>query len=168
MALSARLTSSSRLSLSIGKKSNADAGTDTHLSGSQLEGRLECRNNSVRKNFYGGQRIETRINHCKFVATEAGHGVRPSAALEQDVADNSKQFIAGFVSKGIVDLFEAIEVNIQQAEGRAIATTVVVVLFISPDFDQNKIHDFFDKIRIISPMRVALIAFVPLELHSKM
>jgi len=51
--------------------------------------------------------------HNEFVASLAAHGVRAAHTFQQPFGDGLKQFVAGRMSQGIVDMFEAVQIQEQ-------------------------------------------------------
>ena len=103
-------------------QAHADAGRDVQLvmvDGMRLGDRTQ---HSSRGDGRILQLFHLRKQHDEFIAALPAHRVRGAHAIEQAFCDGLKELVASRVSEGIVDVFEAVQ--IQKEHGDLFAVTL--------------------------------------------
>ena len=104
-----------------GKQGDADAAGDGEAEGVEVEG-LRHRLLHALRGLLGTARIGLMNQQRELVAAQPRHRVHLAHAGLQPLGDILQHPVAVAVAQGVVDLLEAVEIDIQQSEGGTLAT----------------------------------------------
>ncbi len=98
---------------------NTDAGRDGDSAAVERGGLGEGRDDAVGDGLEGGGAGDVPAEDGEFVAGETGDGVVRADGVLEPGRDCAQELVAGVVAEGVVDGFEAVEVDEQDADAGA-------------------------------------------------
>ena len=106
----------------LGEKGDADARRDVGQVVAQAEGVVDGGNDGLGDALHGVAVGEPRQQHGELVTALAGHGVGFAHAADDAPRSLHQQLVASLVSEGVIDLLEAVQVDVQH--GHAVVVPV--------------------------------------------
>ena len=100
----------------VGKDGDAEAAGNQHLGAVDDEGLGQALQHLARHQFRVMGVVKVGQDDREFVAAEPGHRIRFPDAAGQALGGLLEQFVTGVVAQGVVDLFEAVQVEEQDGD----------------------------------------------------
>jgi len=98
---------------------DADAGVEPEQAVGQGEGWVEAGAKAIGDGLGGRSIVTAGQQRDKLVAADASHQIPIPKALLQTLCDSAQQAVAGIVSGPVVDLLEAVEIQVEHGQAAA-------------------------------------------------